>query len=106
MSTKTRGFEFTVVKAEGLKPKERKKSHSKWAAALIAMKKLNVGDYIVAARHVEPLKVYQKIANVKHAITRYLKSQSSLPNRKFEFKGLPEASEGGTGYQIIIRRTA
>ncbi len=103
-SIKTDGFQFIVVKADNLKPKERKKSNSKWSKVLVAMKRLNIGDYIIVAKGVPALKLYQKIGNVKHSLKRFI-GKGWLPNRTFEFKGLPEAIDGGTGYQVIIRRT-
>lgn len=109
--TKKEGiYTFVIVRGEQEKKaspkvqrKPREKKPSRWKGAIIGMKKLNIGDYLEVAHNIPELKLYQKVANIKYMVTQHL--ENKLPRRKFEFKGIPEAIDGGTGYKVIIRRT-
>jgi len=103
-------YTFVIVRAEKEKKavpkverKPREKKPSRWKGAIIGMKKLGIGDYLEVAKDVPEAKIYQKVANIKYMVTHLL--GKGLPRRKFEFKGIPEAIDGGAGFKVIIRRT-
>lgn len=104
-------FSFTIVRAEkptnegkSAKKPGRPKKPNRYDGIVVGMKRLNIGDYIVAAKDVPATKAYQKAANIKFILKQHLSPQ--LATREFEYKSIPEAISGSPNYQIIIRRTA
>lgn len=98
-------MEFTIVK--GAKVPDRvhprtKSANTKYERLITYMKRLEVGDHIIFAQSYPEIKVRQKISNMKHTIKVHLNNR--LIGRKFEYKGIPAAIHGRSGYDIIIRR--
>jgi hypothetical protein len=101
---------FEIVKAEVISlPITRKRSSTKYNNLAATMTRMKPGDYIIVEKDIDPLKVKQRLSNVKLQVKRKV---GTVAIRRYEFHYVSVQSRLGRenapdklAYDIILKRT-